>query len=94
MNFLSKYSLNTLEGIELFVEAVHDTELNYCCADLRNAGIETDAEIRLAVKRGIYSVNRAGLFAQHHFKHIFSTHIKTGEIVHDWRMSKTGFCWL
>jgi hypothetical protein len=58
---------------------------------LRNAGIETDAEIRLAVKRGIYSVNRAGLFAQHHFKHIFSTHIKTGEIVHDWRMSKTGF---
>lgn len=41
--------------------------------------------------RGIQSVNQAGLEPQRHFKHVFSTNIETGEIVHDWRMSKIGF---
>jgi len=91
MNNLSKYSISTIEGIDFFVEAVHDSELKYCCNDLRHAGIETDTEIGLAIMRGIHSVNQAELIAQHHFKHVFSTNIETGEIVHDWRMSKTGF---
>ncbi len=91
MNYLSKYSVSTIEGIDFFIEAVHDSELKYCCNDLRNAGIETDTEIGLVIMRGIHSVNQAGLSPQHHFKHVFSTDIETGEIVHDWRMSKTGF---
>jgi hypothetical protein len=91
MNDLTKYAISTIEGIDFFVEAVHDRELKYCCNDLHNAGIETDTEIGLVIMRGIHSVNQAGLFPQHHFKHVFSTDIETGEIVHDWRMSKTGF---
>ena len=91
MNNLIKYSISTIEGIDYFLEAIHDSELKYGCNDLRNAGIETDTEIGLVIMRGIHSVNQAGFIPQHHFKHVFSTNIETGEIVHDWRMSKTGF---
>lgn len=91
MNDIVKYSISKFDSIDLFIEAVHDRELKYSCYDLTNAGVETEAEIRLVIMRAMQSLNQAGLDPQHHFKHIFSTNIETGEIAHDWRMSKIGF---
>jgi hypothetical protein len=91
MNNIVKYSISKFDSIDFFIEAVHDSEFKFSCNDLITAGIETDTEIGMVIRKGIQSVIQAGLDPQHHFKHIFSTNIETGEIVHDWRMSKIGF---
>ena len=73
MNHLVKYSIQSIESIDFLIEAIHDRELSYCCDDLYNAGIETGTEIGMVIRKGIQSVNQAGLTPQHHFKHVFST---------------------
>lgn len=91
MNGIKKFSILEDEMLNSLVEAIYDSELIYSSIDLYSLGIESPNEIDAAVMSAIQTIRRADLSPQQHFKYIYLTDIKSGNILHDWRMSKMGF---
>ena len=90
MNNIRKYPMPRFESIHQFVDAYHETNLNYTCGDLFQAGLESQKELLNGLQHAIQTLKGAGIHTEHHIKHIFLTDIKTGEITHEWKLSKLG----
>jgi hypothetical protein len=88
---LNRFFPEDNEMLTNFVEALCSANLQYSAMDLFRAGAESWKEIDGAVKLSIQTLIKANLNPQMHFKFRFLTDIASGNIVQDWKMSKTGF---
>lgn len=88
---ITHYTSEENDFFDQFAETLVNSELTYGCMDLRKTGIIDEADMAIAISKSMQTLQQAGIFPHHHFRHIFVTNIQTGNTYNDWRMSKTGF---
>ena len=84
--FQKQYPNN--DAVQGFINSVYQKSMTYLASDLLEKNVRPE-DIKLAVKKAILSIEKAGINSKKHFLPVIS--VKNGESFLDCRLSKLGY---